>query len=300
MSVTRQAGPPNIADSGAEPAVGVIGRVPAAPGESTAKSLRRALRLLRAVATRELKGTRLTDLAAGTGLHAATAHRLLTALQQEGMVSFDPDTKLYKLGLEILMMGETSRRLAVRQYMRPALERIALDLEDDAYLVVPADTDGVLIDKVDGTLPFRLASPGIGSRRPLGIGAAAIGLLAAYPLERARRIFEQNRRRYQSVKWTTPDDVWHEVLQTPKRGYTVVRGHMVDEATAVAVAFLDQAGEPVAAIGVSATNSRMMPERRAEIAALIKAEVAALGAFQDSRLVAAGESSRPAERVTVG
>jgi DNA-binding IclR family transcriptional regulator len=234
------------------------------------------LRLLRAVAARDATGARLSELAAAAGVHTATAHRLLSALQDEGMVSLDPDTKIYNLGYEILRIAGSAKHLATSSHLRAALEEIADTLGDDVYLAVPAGNDGIVVDKVEGTLPVRLVSPAIGSRRPLGVGAAAIAILAAMPPDQARRIYEANLPRYEGIPWITAEEIWQEMSSTRKRGYTVVKGHMLAEATAVAVAFKDHGGVPVA-IAVTATNSRMLPERRAMIAEVIRARVEALG-----------------------
>jgi len=248
-----------------------------AEGEGASKSLRRALRLLRIVAEQDATGVRLRDLAQASGLHQATAHRLLTALVDEGMVWMDPDTKRYNLGVQTLLMADMARWAALRSHFRTALEALARKLMDDVHLAVISGYDAVLVDSVTGSFLGRIVSAGAGTRQPLGAGAAPIALLAAYRRERARQTWEHNLPRYKAITWITAEAIWEEVLATSNRGYTVVKGQLVEEATAVAVAFKTAAGQPLAAVGVSANNSRMLPERRTEIAALIRAEVEALG-----------------------
>ena len=255
------------------------------------KSLRRALRLLRAVAARDAAGARLSELAQAAGVHIATAHRLLGALQDEGMVSLDPDTKIYNLGFEILRIAGSAKHLATSSHFRPALERIAEEIGEDVYLAMAAGNDGIVVDKVEGTLPFRLVSPAIGSRRPLGVGAAAIAILANSAPEVCRRIYEANLPRYEGIPWITAEEIWQEIVASRKRGFTVVKGHMLAEATAVAVAFKDSRGVPAAAVAVTATNSRMLPERRALIAETIRRHVLTLGPLPEAeRLPASREA----------
>jgi len=52
---------------------------------------------------------------------------------------------------------------------------------------------------------------------------------------------------------------------------------MLAEATAVAVAFKDASGQPAVALAVTATTSRMLPERRAQVAETIRRRVEAIG-----------------------
>ena len=260
-------------------AAGGISSADAPPRSGDSKSLRRALHLLRIVADHESTGIRLKNLALSAALHQATAHRLLNALVDEGMLWMDPDTKLYNLGIQISLMADNARWSALRSHFRPALEVLARSFLDDVDLAVVSGYDAVLVDKVHGSFPGRISSPRAGTRHPLGVSAAALALLAAYPTERARQIYEHNLQRYKAVPWITPEAVWEEVTSSGKRGYTVVKGDIVEEATAVAVAFKAPSGQPLAAVSVSANNSRMLPERRTEIATQIRAEVQALGAL---------------------
>jgi DNA-binding IclR family transcriptional regulator len=240
----------------------------------TSKSLRRALTLLRELAKRDETGARLAELAEATGIHVATAHRLLASLQEEGMVWSDPDTRIYNLGYEIIKMGGSARRFAISDRYHPVLVEVAQAINDNVYLTVPAGNDGVVVDRVEGNFAHRLVSPEVGSRRPLGIGASAIAILAAYPPDMSRRIYEENLPHYGGITWITAEQIWEEVQATLRRGYTVVKGHMIAEATAVAVSLPDDEGMPMASIAVMATNSRMMPERRAAIVATIREAVA--------------------------
>ena len=66
-----------------------------------AKSIHRALSVLRAVSEYSDKGARLTKIARKVKLHVATARRILLVLNSEGFVNFDPVSKLYHIGPEI-------------------------------------------------------------------------------------------------------------------------------------------------------------------------------------------------------
>ena len=70
-----------------------------------AQSVRRALAVLRLVATGQDGGVRLTDVAQMSGLTAPTAHRLLKVLMEENAVEQDPATRRYRIGHEITLLG---------------------------------------------------------------------------------------------------------------------------------------------------------------------------------------------------
>ncbi len=59
------------------------------------QSVQRAMTLLKAVAEHNKQGANLSRLARKVGLHVATARRLLQGLVEEGIITYDPITKLY-------------------------------------------------------------------------------------------------------------------------------------------------------------------------------------------------------------
>ncbi|MES0100773.1 IclR family transcriptional regulator [Mesorhizobium sp. M0019] len=244
------------------------------------KSLRRALLLVRTVAAHDDTGMRLTDLASSTELHTTTTHRLLSALQDEGMISFDPNTKLYKLGLEMLLLAQSAHRMMVKDQLHPVLMALAQECGEDVHSVVPTGDDSVLIDKVEGTEVGRITSPAIGCRRPIGVGAGSIALLTAVSDAEARSLYERNLPHLANVRWTTPDRIWRDIVAARRRGFSVVKGQLVKDATAISVAALNNAGEPVASVTVFGPNSRLKPSKYDRIAELIRQEIIATGEFR--------------------
>ena len=51
----------------------------------------------------------LTEIAAATGLHKATAFRLLTTLSARGMTIKDPRTGMYRLGFALIALSEVAK-----------------------------------------------------------------------------------------------------------------------------------------------------------------------------------------------
>lgn len=79
---------------------------PDAASPKGAQSLSRAVAVLRAVAAAPPQGARLADLMSATGLSKPTAHRLAAALVHEGLLAYDPATRLYGLGAFCLSLGQ--------------------------------------------------------------------------------------------------------------------------------------------------------------------------------------------------
>ncbi|RWN94624.1 helix-turn-helix domain-containing protein [Mesorhizobium sp.] len=243
------------------------------------KSLRRALLLLRTVAAHDDKGMRLTELASSTHMHTTTTHRLLSALQDERMISFDPNTKLYKLGLEMLLFAESAHRMTIKDQLHQVLVALAQDCGEDVHSIVPAGDDHVLIDKVEGTELGRITSPAIGCRRPIGVGAGSIALLTAVSDAEARSLYERNLPHLANIRWTTPDRIWRDIVAARRRGFSVVKGQLLKDATAISVAALNNVGEPVASVTVFGPNSRLGRSKYDLIADRIRQQIVATGKF---------------------
>lgn len=237
------------------------------------QSIHRAFSLLRIVASSRAAGMRLGELAAATGLHVATAHRLLGALGRERFVIFDPYSRLYHIGSEFLTLGEGARELRIRNHYRPVLERIADSTEDCVYLSTLSGNDSVCIDRVEGRYPIRTITLDVGARRPLGVGGGSLALLAALPEQRAEAALVANESRFGHYSGMTIDEVRALVAVTRRQGFSFNDGRVIDGVSAVGLAVVGRDGNPIAAISVAAINARMKPARRRTIIALIRTEL---------------------------
>jgi DNA-binding IclR family transcriptional regulator len=150
--------------------------------------------LLRQVATAGNPGVRLVDLAKRSELHNATAHRLLRAMTAEGLLSYDAVQKRYYTGPEIFRFAQTGFGPALSRIFHPALERIAKRTGLAAYLSVREGTEIVCVDRVVGQSLVQVVPYTIGSRRPLGVGAAGLAVLAALGDDEVALVLDKHER----------------------------------------------------------------------------------------------------------
>lgn len=235
------------------------------------QSIHRAIALLRAVAKyNEKGGANLSKLARDLELHVATAHRILSVLTSEGLITYDPFSKLYYLGIELFSLGIAAHQFSIRDCYRNALEQIAQETEDTVFLLIRSGYDVLCIDRVEGKFPIRTMTIDIGARRPLGIGAGSLSLIAFLPTERFEEAIAVNGRRYSQYKNLTADDIRQLAERARRQGYVVSKGLFHDGVTSVGVPVYDHHGEVVAAITVAAINERMDRARREMIVGFVK------------------------------
>lgn len=238
-----------------------------------AQSIRRAVAIMRAIATAGTSGARLTDLAAEIGLHVATAHRLLGALSREGLVEQDPASKLYRLGPELFSLGVAARRpLSIQEHFRSALARLAEETEDTVYLSIRSGAEAICLARQEGAFPIRTLTLDVGSRRPLGVGAGSLALLAFLPDDEVERIIRTNGRAYRPFG-VRSEDVRGFVARSRQLGYALNDDRILRGMSAVGLPARTIAGRVVAAVSVAAINARMQPPRREWIVERVRAEV---------------------------
>jgi len=251
--------------------VSASSRLAASPaGAQGGQSLTRAVTILRVLAKHTEQGSRLSQIARETGLHVATCHRILAVLTHEGLVTHDPVTKVYQLGLELYRLGSSAQQFNIRERLRGAMENLAEETADTVFLLIRSGNDSLCVDRVEGRYPIKTVPVEIGSRRPLGIGAGSLALIAFLPDEALNKILQANKARYPHYKKLTIGHIRALADQARQQGYVLSDGLFHENVASVGVPIFNRQGEVVCSITVSAIRPRMDAKRRERIARLAK------------------------------
>jgi DNA-binding IclR family transcriptional regulator len=128
----------------------------------------------------------LAELTAESGLNKPTVHRLMTTFVEAGWVSRDP-AGAYRVRMPLFTIGAAAlAEFDLRSEARPALEALAGEFGDTAFLMVPAEAGAVCIDRVEGGKPLVLGGIGIGTVLPYHAAAAPVAMAAFDPAIRTR------------------------------------------------------------------------------------------------------------------
>ena len=243
---------------------------------SAINSVQKSCRILRSLT--EPRVSRLSEIAGQAGLNKVTTLRILEVLCREGFIRRDDKTKTYSLGNEVFILAAALRdRDDLRARARPSLVRLAATSEDSVLLSVRSGgTESVCVDREVGSFPIRANYLDIGSRRPLGIGAGAMALLAWQPqaeIEAILPLVEQRLPQYPniSLEWLKS-----EIGRSRERGYTVFLNMLVERMGAVGVPILGPDGTAVAAISIAALSDRLS-SRMDQLVGMLKREAEAIG-----------------------
>ena len=249
---------------------------------SGTQSIHRAIVLLRAIASRGRAGSRLLDLAKHARLTPPTAHRILRCLVEENIVAQDPDTHRYLLGHLVFELGlAAAPQFNLRQIVEPSLRRVAEKTGDTAFLIARSGFDTVCLDRQEGAFPIKALTLDVGTRRPLGVGAAGLALLMPLPDDAVREILAANALRLEAFGRLTVPAVLRMLKRARTFGFALNDAHITPDAISVGLALPSRYGDPLLAISVGAIASRMSEARQREIGALIRAELKDLAAGVD-------------------
>lgn len=231
--------------------------------------VQRALAVLRALSDPEVR--RMSDVARATGLDPATASRMLELLVREGFATRD-EARRYGIGPEVFQLADVAQRRAdLRQLARPALQRLVEAFEDTAVLTEASRGEAVCSDLEPGTFAVHANYVTVGTRRPLGVGAGSLAILAWLPAaERARRL-QQTARKLGNYPRLDAPSIAAEIEAARSRGYVLFLDWVVDGMGGIAVPILDDEGNPMAALSVAGLSKRIRG-RQARLARQLRQE----------------------------
>lgn len=238
---------------------------------SGAQTMRRAIRVLKLVATQPTSGMRLVDIAEQMQLARPTAHRLLKALTAEGMLTQHPESRRYSLGSLLFELGlAAAHQFNLRDICEPALTRLAELTCDTAFLFVRNGNDAVCIARKQGSYPIQTPAVPVGARQPLGVNAGGLALLSALPLIEVKQIINDIEPRLSIYGELDAEQILAHWSRAREAGYALIGNRAVPGVTAIGLPVMSAAGLPIAAVTVAATSARMVAARTKEILPLLK------------------------------
>lgn len=241
-----------------------------AMGTEGAQSIQRALRVLKFAVSRRTSVT-LTEVVDASGLTKPTVHRILAALVEEGFLQFSEEARGYVPGPESLAIGlSASQKQIIRSLAEASLQRLAGATQNTIYLSIASGWDSICVDCVVGNYPIRTLTLNVGDRRPLGIGAGGLALLAFRPQEEIDAVMSQNPNLpYPGI---TTEEVYADIREAQRTGYAFNPGRIVPEMAGIGVPVFDHERRIIAALSIATLASRLAGEERLQAWRLLEEE----------------------------
>ena len=239
------------------------------------QSIQRAIDILHEIAAcADTEGLRVSDLCKRTGLERPTAYRILTCLEENQMLVRGSPSRSYQLGPSIFHLGlAATQHQSLSNTCAFVLDSLAAETGNTVFLTIRSGNDSVTIDRRVGTFPIQALSLNVGARRPLGIGAGSLAILAALPEAEARTLITENAARFGPYTDLDGEGLNVLVSQGRRNGYVLNVGHVTAEVTAIGMPIRNALGAPIGAVTVAAIRSRMTAEHIATCVQLISEQI---------------------------
>ncbi|MEU6142697.1 IclR family transcriptional regulator [Streptomyces sp. NPDC047081] len=218
-------------------------------GESV---LTRTVRIFEAFTPEEPAMT-VSQLARRTGLHVATASRLVAELVSHGFLARDADRRI--------RIGTRMWELATRASPTLSLRNTAMPFMEGVHDVVGHHVQLGVLDGDEVLFLERLSAPGavinytrIAGRLPLHASSSGLILLAHGPADLRERLLDGPLERFTTDTPATAARLRAELADIRRQGYAHCPGYVHPDALGIAAPVRDARGDVVAALAVIVPN----------------------------------------------
>ncbi|OBV38037.1 IclR family transcriptional regulator [Janthinobacterium psychrotolerans] len=235
----------------------------------TVDAVSKAIELLFLVA--EEGGHGVTELAKRSGNTKARAFRLLTTLEESGLVRRQMPMASYSLGYRALILGGAAQaQLSLIQVANNMLEGIGRECNESVLVRIRDDEETVCVAWWDAPHALRVHSQ-LGDRRPLFAGASGKLLLAHAPQALQDKVLEGALPQFTPNTIVGRSALASELRKILEAGYSTSFAEKSAEMVAVAAPVRDVSGAVVASLSMTAPASRVPPQNLDQYIAILQA-----------------------------
>ncbi|WOD16035.1 IclR family transcriptional regulator [Paraburkholderia kirstenboschensis] len=200
----------------------------------------------------------VAKLSAASGYPRPTVHRIVAALQAEGMIVATGTGNTFNLGPRLVNLASRSwERSDLRLAAVDALMDLRNSTSETIHLAVPSQGEMVYIEKLESPHAVRMASR-IGTRVSLTSSSVGKAYLATLDMrEREALLVHAPLRRFTANTLTDLDEIRRELIATEQRGYAEDREENEEAISCYGAAIRGADGRTVGCISISMPTFRL-------------------------------------------
>lgn len=208
----------------------------------------------------------ITEISASMGLPKGTVHGLVRTLVQRGLLSQDPETQKYALGLSIYEMGTTlAWSLKIYQVGAGPAYRLVETTRLGVRIAIWYQEAALIILNVfhpSQTVPF----DAVGPRIPAYCSAVGKAILAWLPEDELTAYLDHNPLSpYTPNTITDKGQFFQDLKDARHRGVAIDREEYLMRFKCIGAPILDRTGRPAAAISVSGKPNLLLDRKLSEV-----------------------------------
>lgn len=199
----------------------------------------------------------MTQISQKMHLNKSTIHRLLATLEKKRFIRRDPETGIYRLGIQLLQMANLSLDdMNIRHLSMPYMKKLVDEFRETVDLAILDGEEVIFIDSVEGPQRVKLAAlPG--QHLPAYNTASGKAILAGLTESETNRIFNTFNHPtdplYQEKFMAFKEDL----KATRERGYAMDCEALEPGVNAVAAAILGVNRRPIASLAIAGPAYRL-------------------------------------------
>jgi DNA-binding IclR family transcriptional regulator len=222
------------------------------------QSIDRTIGVLKHVVANGFHGLTVAELVDLSGLERPTVHRIVKALETQGMLKRPTGSKRYVLGDYCRQMATAfADRLDLRTVCEPVLRGISEETGNSAFLIARMGYESICLARVIGSYPVQVLTVNVGTRQPLGTGAGGLAILSTLPVAEQNECIRANAKRLGSYGSLTESTLRALVRATERRGHSIIGHYSVPGVIGIGMAVRHATGTVLGAITTASIDSRM-------------------------------------------
>ena len=212
----------------------------------------------------------VTEIARRSGLHVATASRIVEELTNFGWLQRHEDRQV-RIGVKMWeAVSRASPTLRLREAAMPVMEDLHTIVGQHIQLGVMEGDDVLFVERL--TAPRAVINyMRVAGRLPLHASSSGLLLLAYAPSDHQERIISGPLEAFTERTIRTPSQLRSALAEVRLQGHALLAGHIHADVTGVAVPIRDPGDRVVAALAVIAPNDDVARSRVAVLLAASKA-----------------------------
>jgi DNA-binding IclR family transcriptional regulator len=235
----------------------------------------RAIALLKAF-TNDRPERELSELAKENALSRSTTHRLLSALESEGLLERAGSSGRYRLGPAAVVLGARAlRTVGLRDTVHPELESLAELTGETATLEVLSEGKMLILDEVLGAHLIG-ASPSLGTAWALHATSTGKALLAELPEAAISELLRVPLQRFTSRTITSLAELERELDRVRRDGFATVEEELEDGYAAAGAVIRLPMREPYATLSVGGPSVRLDADKLRALGSLVRTRAEAV------------------------
>lgn len=229
------------------------------------QSLKRAVSILKTFTIDDAE-IGVGDLSRRLQLPKSTVFRLLSTMESEGLIRQNPDTRKYRLGLELLSLAGNIRvHSELQNLARPYLRRLSNTLNETVNLSILDRNFTVNIEQFVSAERLVMRVGWVGRQMPIHAVSAGKVIVAYLPDEEQADYLEGEHEALTQNTKTDKEVLREELSSIREHGYAIAFEELEDGLHAISAPIWNHVGSAIASVSVSGPAYRLTKQRLDEI-----------------------------------